>query len=226
MSDLIIENQKEIRYPQIGTTYYAKDVNLKIHHYYGSLRITDITDALRTGKVCPQISISMRCARSEETPFISELLHKFDYDFKKIYDYYMSLEWIDAGYGGYKGIEQENMVTIYKSEDKAIRIFSPFNLKYMKPLKETPKKWTVRHVLRLIVNGQYENLECDGRYTDDYAYDAAYNYGMGAIENGLAFAKSIIQCPSGWWVSDYKDRGKLSISCHTFDCNSLTPVIK
>ena len=224
MSDLIIKDQIEIRYPQIGTTYYAEDVKLKIHHYYGSLRITDISDALRTGKECTEISINVRCARAEETPIISELLHKFDYDFKKIFDHFLSMEWNEREWGGYKEIEFENMTTVYRGELKAIRIFSPFNLSNMKPLREIPKKWTVRHVLRLIVNGQYKDLKCDGRYTDDYAYDAAYNYGMGTIENGIAFAKSIIECPSGWWV--YNREETLSICCHTFDTNSLTPVIK
>lgn len=226
MTDKIIENTNAISFPDLGTTYYTKDTNLRVRRYQGSFQITEISDALRTGKICVNYSLSYSPAYDRDADVISEFLFEYKYDIKKLYDYLDSLEWTAGKWGGYDQIRINDDITVYRSDEKAIRVFSPFNLKYMKPLKEMPKKWNIRNVLRLIVNGQYENLKCNGKYTDDYAYDAAYNYGMGSIENGIAFAKSIIECPSGWWVSDYNGTGNISICCHSFDSNSLTAAIK
>ena len=51
----------------------------------------------------------------------------------------------------------------------------------IRPIK-TPEKWTLPHVWKAILSGQIYMGQCDGRYTDDYAYDAAVDFksGMGA----------------------------------------------
>lgn len=230
MSDKIVENQEEIEYPELGTTYYAKKENLKVHRFHGTIYITDVTDALRTGKTCENYSMHFRCAYDNEAEAVSQFLVDFDYDYKNIFDYLGGLEWTQGKWGGYEGIVLVDTIgneyTVYKGAEKAIRVFSPFNLKYLKPLKETPKKWTVRHVLRLIINGQYKDLNSNLKLTDDYAYDNAVNFGKGAIADGIDFAKSIIESPSGWWVGNYEGEDKLSFNCHHFDYNSLIPVIK
>ena len=62
------------------------------------------------------------------------------------------------------------------SEDKGIRVFSWLHLDRFNPLTSEPKKWTLPHVARAIINGQFTGLKSDGTYTDDYAFDAAVNF--------------------------------------------------
>ena len=227
MADKIVENTNEISFPDLGIDYYIKDTILKVRRYQGSLQITDVSDALRTGKICVNYSLSYSPCYDKDSDIISDFLFEYKYDIKKVYDYLDSLEWMAGKWGGYDQIRINDDIVAYKNDEKAIRVFSPFNLKYMKPLKELPKKWNIRHVLRLIVNGQYKDFQSDMQLTDDYAYDNATNYGKGAISNGLAFAKKVIESPSGWWVSNYKGGDiRLSFNCHHFDYNSLKPVIK
>lgn len=209
---------------QIGDTVFIENDQLKVHMYNGTMIITDISNALKTGKDCVKYSIKNEVWGDNEGLY--RFIHEYGYDFKQIFEDLENVSFV--AYEKWDGYEEKDFkgMKVYKSTEKAIRVFSPFNLKYLKPLKETPKKWTVRHAVRLVVNGQYENLKCNGVYTDDYAYDAAVNYRQGEIKNGLAWIKGIIESPSGWWVSDRCGNDtELSICCHSFDSNSLVPKI-
>ena len=67
--------------------------------------------------------------------------------------------------------------------------------------------------------------QCDGRYTDDYAYDAAVDFRSGMELHLPSFAKELIEDPSGWHVYP-SSKGKdglvqLSVNCHSFNMNTL-----
>lgn len=111
-------------------------------------------------------------------------------------------------------------IKIYKGKKRAVDVFNPLTIKETyKPLKEAPKKWTLTHAIRAIVNSQFEDLKCDGVYTDDYAYDNAVNFQIKEIKNTAPFLEKIIQHKSGWRVYEYD--GKIHINCHSFDTNSF-----
>ena len=111
-------------------------------------------------------------------------------------------------------------VTVYKGKKRAIDVFNPITIKETyKPLKEAPKKWTLTHAIRAIVNFQFEDLKCNGVYTDDYAWDNAVNFQRKQIENTAPFLQKIIESKSGWRVYDYDN--EIHINCHTFDMNSF-----
>lgn len=95
------------------------------------------------------------------------------------------------------------------------------DLSTIRPLTEEPTKWTLAHVLRAIVNGQYEGLKCNYRHLDDNCHD----YGKGEIKNPIEFIKGIVEAPSGWWVRK-NDNGSVSVVCHSFDSNEFMPIIK
>lgn len=94
------------------------------------------------------------------------------------------------------------------------------DLSTIKPLTEEPKKWTLAHVVRAIVNGQYEGLKCNYRHLDDTCQD----YGKGEIKNPIEFVQGIVESPSGWWTMR-NNSGLVSICCHSFDSNEFMPVI-
>lgn len=116
-------------------------------------------------------------------------------------------------------ILDHGQLEIRRSALPAIRVFSPLHLHRLKRLERAPKRWTIPHVIRALVNGQCADLRCNGQYTDDYARDAAEDFGRGEIRSALAFAQRIVESPSGWWCSANGDR--VSVCCHHFDNNSF-----
>lgn len=199
--------------------FYVETPHVHIHLYNGSLSLTDLTNALKIGEICE--SYSMHYHGSSPLPGY-HILRSVNYDLQVLMEIMKAIPWEKDRWGGWENISHvfNGMeVILYRSDIKGVRVYSPFALDRMKPLKEDPKKWTLRHALRALVNGQYESLRCTGVYTDDYAYDYAYNYQQGEIKNGKAFAKQIIESPSGWWV--YESNGVVHISCHTFDNNEF-----
>lgn len=207
-----------------GHEVFISDLNLRVNRWSGtdSWKVTDIKDALAAGKICVGYGISRHYANDSlaATNFICS---RFNGDMKALFDFCDGLGWVDGdcGYGEKEVTHDKYTVYITRYENKAIRVFSPFALERMKPLKEAPKKWTVTHALRALINGQYKSLHCNGVYTDDYAYDAAVNFRQGEIADAVAFASKIIASPEGWWVGNYRGNNEVSICCHHFDSNSF-----
>lgn len=212
----------------IGNTFYVKDCNIKLHCYDRQLVIYDITDALKTGKEVVGYSVDYWEHGNVAAHWI---LDEYGHDLKKLYNALAALEFPIDGWGYTRSTtiklnNAEIECTVHKDTNKAVHFWSPFNLDAIKPLKAEPKKWTLRHALRAIINGQFEGLRCTGKYSDDYAYDDAYNYHRGDLtEHAKAFAKRILESPSGWWVGSPDSDGWMSLSCCHFDCNKFKPAI-
>ena len=196
---------------------YLEDDNLYVHFYHGSVKIIDLVNALKRGADCDEFTVQGDFNNDSASKFF----HEFQYDIKRLMSFLRALKFNKSRYGGNEGVNYGEVI-IYKSSLKGIRVFSPFNLDQIKPLKSEPKKWTITHVIRALLNGQYKSLKCNGVYTDDYAYDAAMNYRKGEISDGQAFAQRILESPSGWWA--YQQDESVSICCHSFDSNSFVPV--
>lgn len=64
-----------------------------------------------------------------------------------------------------------------------------------------------------------------GRYTDDYAADAAYDFYRGEIDL-KAFALDIYEHPQGWrfWWNN-ENRTDIVAACHTFDYKRLAVAV-
>ena len=71
----------------------------------------------------------------------------------------------------------------------------PLDLSTIKPLKAEPKKWTLPHVVRALVNGQFQGLRKNYYMTDDYAYDNAVNFREGEISDVIGFVQGIVENP-------------------------------
>lgn len=205
------ENLNEIMtfndfYNSIGKTFYFKIGNYyySLHQYApdynGDLNycLIDLTNAGKAGKDCAEYRISGN---------IKDFKQVFECNFDDVF-YEIATNSIDG-------------LKVNKWIGKGVNFFNPMTIKEnYKPLKEEPKKWTVKHALRAIVNHQYENLKCDGYYTDDYAYDNAVNFGIKEIKNTMLFLKKVIENKSGWHVYTYDN--KVCLNCYSFDTNSFT----
>ena len=203
----IIE-QREIDLFSTGE-FYVKDLNIRINKYTDTIYITDLTNALRTGKVCKQVVID--ALERNDIVSVVEYTELLLVDIKKLFE-------IVSEETGHMDVEDSG-VRVYCRERKSIRTFSPFNIKFLKPLTMVPKKWKIKDAIRALVNGQGTDLHKTLRLTDDYAYDSAYNFGKGLIEDVFEFCRGILENPSGWRVSE--DNGVVHVNCHHFDYNEF-----
>jgi hypothetical protein len=225
MSDIIHETTPaEIHeISRNGDTHFLKDqllqVRIRFDCWGASIYVCDLTDAMKTGKTCRNVKVEFaNTAHNDDEGFrgLFEFLAPFGTNFRALLDAQLALAWENNNYG-FKQIIDGNRTTT-RHDSKSVRVYSPFAT--LAPLKAAPAKWTVTHALRAIWNGQIERFRCTGRYTDDYAYDAAENFGIRPVENGRAFCKGIIESPSGWRA--YGNGAEVSISCHHFDNNAFT----
>lgn len=183
---------------------YFCDINAYIFAGIDRVVIRDLTNAMTPGKECPELELSLKNRQS------ANIITGDMRTFREIYDrLFVSRESSDLD------------VYAFNRTMKSMHTFTPF--KQIKPIK-TPKKWTLPHVWKAILSGQIFEGHCTGRYTDDYAYDAAVNFHEGRELNLPSFAKELIEDPSGWSVSPWKVNGEtitLSVCCYSFDMNEF-----
>lgn len=183
---------------------YFRDINAYVEVSTQRIAITDLTNAMLPGKTCKRIVLQ------PEDEYSPNVMHAGLDTFRAVYDTFFVRE------------EKPDMeCRIWKSDLKASRVFSPF--RKIRPIK-TPEKWTLPHVWKAILSGQIYMGQCDGRYTDDYAYDAAVDFKSGMELHLPSFARRLIEEPSGWHVYPDKTRGNvtyLSVNCYSFNLNTL-----
>ena len=184
---------------------YFQDINAYIEVRVQRIVIIDLTDALLPGKACKKIVFQ---PKDEYSPYV---MHAGLDTFRAVYDTFFV-----------RGEKPEMDCHIWQSDLKSTRVFSPF--RKIKPI-QAPEKWTLPHVWKAILSGQIYMGQCDGRYTDDYAYDAAVDFRSGMELHLPSFAKELIEEPSGWHVYP-SNKGKdglvqLSVNCHSFNMNTL-----
>lgn len=165
------------------------------------------TNAYKRGKICYRMSFEAK----EENVGFQEFTNEITYFCDLMTEYENSEVTKEVTLNGEK-------YTLYFSTEKAMSV-PPVSYEHIKPLKEAPSNWTKTHVIKLLANNQFKNFKKKSRYTDDYAYDAATNYGEGLEMSAKEMIKELIRFPSGWW---FRQQGNtLSINCHSFDYNEL-----
>ncbi len=226
----IIENYQEFKMWEGSNhdEHYIKDLMISAHKSRSGYGVVDIENALKTGAMTTSYGIFAQGQGHEDLAVLDYLKAKgVGEDIKSVYEYLKAQDFPVSRWGGYDSVcieykddRFEGAIYLRKSEEKGVRVYSPFALDRLKPLKETPKKWTVKHAIRAIANGQYKELRCKGYYTDDYAMDAAYDFRRGEIKAPHDFIQKIIEHPSGWW-SSLGETGCVNLCCHHFDSNGF-----
>lgn len=205
------------------SSVYTSDTHRYIHLGYSpfdsSLTIQDISNAFKTGADCIGFSLNFSTTTGA-LDFIQDCHHNVTEVLSRCVAELEKCADSDSA----SFMFDDASVNIYLRKEKGTRTFSPLpeQLKTLKPLKEIPKKWTLRHAIRLLGNQQFSSLSTSARYTDDYAMDAAYDFYKGDLDH-LDLLKDLTQSPSGWWVSGAENDGDvLGISCHHFDYKNCT----
>ena len=198
---------------------YCQDTQRHIHYMNrglsADLYITDVSNAYKTGAVCTgfqvgaQSSVAIMQCVADCGYSVSELLRRCEAAFDNV---------PPSARAATLPLDDEQL-TVTRLEEPGVRTFSPLPaaLKTLKPLNALPQKWTLRHLMRVLTNGQYQSLRTDMRTTDDYAFDNASDFGKGNVR-GMAFLEEITSTPRGWRVEAGNGGANvLSIACHSFD---------
>jgi hypothetical protein len=190
---------------------YFFDEKAYIHSYTDSYVMYDLTNALQTGKTCTRYSITKKVWNNHE-PISLDVYNK-----NKIRTFKELIQAVKA--------DKELVdIKVQKSEKKGIETFSPFV--QIKPIKR-PKKWTKAHVWKAILSGQIYKGEQNYYYTDDYAYDAAYNYKQGCSVDLIKLADELISSRSDGIRIYENDKSiddgivSLSVCNYSFDGKTL-----
>lgn len=174
-------------------TGYIKDLNVAVRFYRGAANITDLTNAMKPGKICREWSLQGADGEHRDTPG-EMLLDIFLDDSCSFEQFVQNLrnDWytdeIVEGYG----------LKLYKRTKKSIRTFSPFVA--VKKQDLTGEVRRVAKVAKALIAGQIKKVECAYFYTDDYYFDYANNYGKGRVIDVLEFAKELVERPDYWTV--------------------------
>lgn len=191
--------------------------SLRTSSGWTTLCLLDITHAGESGKDCPRLTITVEessCGAMDDLDHLIAVVKHLGDDLRVVFDTVLAKPFPSEAHNSEI---RQGPIIFRRDANKSIRTYSPF-ARY-KPLSAEPSKWNMAHVIRALWCSQFEDLRCNGRYSDDYAYDAASNFGEGAITDGRLFAARIIESPSGWWVSRSGDL--VTVSCHQFDHNSF-----
>lgn len=182
-------------------TFYVRDLNMSYSISTCSFKLVDLSNAGKRGKTCKEWVMWSHVEFN-----IYDLVSKFE----NLEDFIMKLM--------VNGNMFNNVDFEIREYKKGVTVFNPMDLSVYKRLTETPKKWSIAHVVRAIVNGQYDELKCTGVYTDDYSYDAAVDYKRGNLDP-IIFAERLVTGNDGWkaWESD----DYVSINCYHFDNNKM-----
>lgn len=195
---------------------YFEDLSITAHPYRSSLVIIDLTDAMKPGKTCARwlFSVSpwkMNSDRLCMTEYVEMAAPECDTLAELV-------AWLRSG----KPLHEVDGLTFTAGTQASNRTFSPFAT--LKPVK-LGERLNAGTIAKAIMSGQIVAGRTDGRYTDDYAADAAYDFYRGDIDL-QAFAQDIFEHPSGWrfWWKD-NNKAEIVAACHTFDYKSLVVAV-
>ena len=146
--------------PVSGRGYYA-DINACIYCNREAAYVIELDNAMKRGKECKRYSIYAQ-GQDIHLYLVNECNVRTP---KDLYDLVRS------------GKELPEPASLTVREEKGVDVFSPFVA--VKPLKELPEKWKKGDLVKAIMSGQVFSGVLDQRLTDDYAYDAAMNFGSG-----------------------------------------------
>lgn len=168
---------------------YTEAENVHVRFYGECVRITDLTNAMKPGKVCRVYYFQWKDPEAGSSWALREFLD--DLPFSKF------VENLRAG------IYKENAprlalfgIQYSEAEEKGTRTFSPFVT--VKPQK-LDGKMTPTKAAKMILAGQVVSGVTDYYYTDDYYRDAVDNYREGRPVNPYTMAREIIEDgPRSW----------------------------
>lgn len=119
------------------------------------------------------------------------------------FEFLEGLEWTEEPSQIRTAVLFDAPLQIERDERASWNLYSPLHPERLPRLNSIPKRWTARHAARALSHQQYEpgSLRCDGQMTDDYAYDAAYDFQRGPLRNPGALIQDLVERARSWSCS-------------------------
>ena len=214
----IIDNSADVKIFDLyqHDDIYYRDVNVFARAYLDSVVIIDLTNAMRNGRNCTRWHFSASSWHMDTSRLcITEYMEMAAPECDTLPEL---VEWLRAG----KPMTEVDGLEFRTDEQAGNRTFSPFAS--IKPVK-LGERLTAATIAKAILSGQIAAGVTEGRYTDDYAADAAYDFYRGEIDL-KAFALDIYEHPQGWrfWWNN-ENRTDIVAACHTFDYKRLAVAV-
>mgnify|MGYP003317726056 CR=1 FL=1 len=202
---------------EVEFNYNNRDI--RIQYFNDNMRITDVTNAKKRGKKCIQLEV--RAFNNED---IDIMQYMYITNIATIETFFDNFSISEIGYFLQGIIHSKYVYSVWVAPSKEITP-AEFNLKNIykpiKTLKVSHNSINIYDIIRILVNNNVKVIQ-DGRYTDDYAWDAETNYNKGYEFNPIKFAKELIKCKRGWHAYlDRENKNRISICCYSFDNRSI-----
>ena len=196
-----------------GTRYFEKEkVSVWVASDGSSAQIIDLSNAMQRGKACSYWQFSTTPYYTQaDGMFISEYV-ELAYPIRN--DSFADLIALLRSGAVACCVDHLN---VSSGNFASMHVYSPFVA--VKPVKLNLARLNASAVARAILAGQIRGGRVDEITTDDYAFDAAYDFQRGDMDI-KAFAIDLIQSPGGWRFWSSKP-GEITAACHTFDYRTL-----
>lgn len=145
----------------VGNKGYYSDINAYVWCNYHSAVVIELDNAMKRGKECKRYSLY---TNNDDIQFVLSNECKIKTP-RELYNLVVN------------GTNIPESCTLTTTSLKGVEVFSPFVA--VKPLDKMPEKWRKSDLVKAIMSGQVFDGTLDERLTDDYAYDAAWNFGAG-----------------------------------------------
>ncbi|MGR5347438.1 J domain-containing protein [Vibrio mediterranei] len=226
-------------FQESGKTYRAHTIS---NGYNETVQISDETDAGKTGKVCPTITlwVSQFSAKyGERSQLISNVFRDWfeeGLSFGSIYETLIEaireaeinqdFEVLKASavvtdrceyrpHSGYITIDGSTLCFSVE-ETKGIRSVNPYTLtERYKPVTSVPKRLSVAFLAKILINGQFHSLFANNICRDDSRYDSE-----GYVDNPIALAVDWIISGKGNCGTLWENNGNLSFGFHSNNSNN------
>jgi hypothetical protein len=181
--DTIIQSMDGVYVKNLKVSDYLMIANAHKKHYYfegqtpysiderrDNITIVDLTNALQRGKSVEEYYIETNTLGANND--ISNKIIRPN-NMEKWSDL---VKYIKDNKGRTYLEDEDITVTCQVQSIKGQDVLSPFSLHKLKRLTKEPTKWKKLDLLKAIANGQFHLISSNYQYTDDYAFDAAYDF--------------------------------------------------
>ncbi|RED44108.1 hypothetical protein [Aestuariispira insulae] len=177
---------------KLGKVFYVSTENVCVQRFATTIRIVDLNNALRQGTSCDEFSIS---ATSGDLVDVKDVISRnYSADWLPV----VIAEINNTQIGQGQSMLLNKSLRVRRTSRKSIRTFSPFVLSHYKRMRKLPNRWGLRHVARLLVNGQFSVFDCTAYYDDDVLNGFEGRYDEGEVVQPLHFVREIVEKPQGW----------------------------
>lgn len=183
---------------------YFHDLDAYVEYFSGcgTIRITTLFNAMKTGRVCQQFSVSLWKAYDKNSDILASLNNVGISTVRQLYTAVRT------------GSLPPKQFTVSAHACRSVRTFSPF---VEHKAARSPARWCVSAVSKAILCGQVWDGKIVEYLTDDFAYDASAGFQKGREIDLPGFAKELVEDPDGWSVDVSRiSAGVIRMSCYHY----------